>query len=160
MSVVFGIAGPIEIADVVTDNEMPEDGDFETLCKTHRDSVEVVDDDPETAEEYSDQEDDPIASFVEQGKTQGSFQTFDFSPETLKKLFPGGTVVDDDFIFPKSNTGFEKALRFPTDSGHMIAWPKVKIFAKRNMQLVKKGVALIDVSFTALAPAQISKQDD
>lgn len=160
MKTIFGIAGAIEVADVQPDNAMPLDDDFTELCETYRDSVELIDEDPEEAEEYSDQEDDPIASFVEQGKTRGSFDTFDFSAATLKKLFPGGTVSGEDFIFPKSNTGFETALRFPTDSGHMIAFPKVKLFAKRNMQLVKKGVSLINVSFTALSPAQISVIDD
>lgn len=159
MSTIFGIAGAVEIAPVQADNAMPADEVFTGLCETYRDSVEILDEDPEEAEEYSDQEDDPIASFVEQGKTRGSFDTFDFSATTLKKLFPGGIVSDDDFIFPKSNTGFETALRFSTDSGHTIAFPKVKLFAKRNMQLVKKGVALINVTFTALSPAQISKDE-
>ena len=159
MNTIFGIAGAVEIAPVEVDNAMPADLSFTELCETYRDSVEILDDDPEEAEEYSDQEDDPIASFIEQGKTKGSFNTFDFSTTTLKKLFPGGTVSGDDFIFPKSNTGFETALRFSTDSGHTIAFPKVKLFAKRNMQLVKKGVALINVSFTALSPAQISKNE-
>lgn len=157
MSVIFGIADVVEYADVQENDAMPANGEFETLCKTYRDSVEIVDEDPETAEEYSDQDEAPIVAFLEAGKTQGRFSTFDFSAETLKKLMPGGTVVDGDFTFPTANLGFETALRFKTDSGHVIAWPKVKLFAKKNMQMVKKGVALIDVTFTPLSPATISK---
>src|SRR5690625_2544057 len=131
MSTIFGIAGAVEIAPVELDNAMPADAEFTELCVTYRDSVEILDEDPEEAEEYSDQEDDPIASFIEQGKTRGSFDTFDFDPATLKKLFPNGTVSGDDFIFPRSNTGFETALRFSTDSGHTIAFPRVRSEERR-----------------------------
>lgn len=157
---IFGIASGVELAPVQPDNAMPADNLFEKLCDTYRDSVEIVDEDPEESEEYSDQDDDPIASFIQAGKTRGGFDTYDFTPATLKKMFPTGTVSGEVFIFPKNYTGFETALRFTTDSGHIIAFPKVKLFAKKNMQMVKRGIALINVTFTALSAPKISKVDE
>lgn len=157
MKTIFGCKS-VEAAEPEKDGSMPSEQDFEKLCKTYRDSVEITEDDPDVENEYSDQDTEPIASFAEAGETTGSFQAFEFDNDTLQKLYPDATVVDEEFTFGK-NIGFETAIRFKTDSGHIIAYPKVKFFAKKNIQLVKKGLALIDCQFTPLSQATISKAE-
>lgn len=145
----------VQVAEVKPDGSMPAEADWTELCKTYRDSVEVVDADPEISEEYSDQDIEPIEIFVEPGKTDGKFSTYDYDPAILQKLM-GGTVLDDEWT-EGDNRGRDVALRFKTDSGHMIAWPVVKLFGKKNLKLVKKNVALIDVTFKPKSKTRIKK---
>lgn len=151
---VFGTKS-VEFAEVTNDGTMPLDADFEELCKTYRDSVEIVDDDPDTAEEYSDQSTEAIAVFYEAGKTEGKFSGYEYDTATLMKLM-GGTTVNSEWV-EGDNLGIEMAIRFKTDSGHQIAWPKVKFFAKKNLKLKKKEVALIDCSFKPMSKCHIKK---
>ncbi|MHC6200199.1 hypothetical protein [Elizabethkingia miricola] len=155
MSTLFGTKA-LESAPVKVDGSIPEDEKFTELCKTYRNSVEFVDDDPNVQDEFSDQDDDPIESLVEPGATNGKFSTFQFDTATLQKLFPTGTVVDSAFTFGK-NLGFVTALRFKTDSGHQITYPKVKVIAKKNLKLVRNGIALIDCTVKVLSQPQLKK---
>lgn len=145
----------LEHAPITADGTMPLEAAWKPLCDTYRDSFEILDDDPEEADEYGDQQDEPIESFFIAGKTKGKFSTYDYSPETLKTLM-GGTVVDGEW-----EEGDKKpqkiAFRITTDSGHRIAYPVVSLFAKKNLKAKKKEVALIDCSFTALSKARIKK---
>lgn len=145
----------VEFAEVKADGTLPLEADWAELCKTYRDSVEVVDADPDIAEEYSDQIVEPIEIFVEPGKTNGKFSTYEYDTAILTKLM-GGTVLDGVWT-EGDNRGKDIALRFKTDSGHIIAWPVVKLFAKKNLKLVKKNVALIEVTFTPKSKVRISK---
>lgn len=154
MSVIFGTSS-VEVAPIKPDGSMPLETAFTELCKTYKNSVEIVDQDPTTTEEYSDQSTEPIAAFVEAGKTEGKFSGYEYAPETLTKLL-GGTVVDNEWM-EGDNMGQEVALRFKTDSGHQISYPKVKLFGKKNLKLQKNAIALIDCTFTPLSKARIKK---
>lgn len=145
----------VEFAPALEDGTMPLDADFKELCKTYRDTVEITDADPETSEEKSDQVDEPIAVFFEAGKTEGKFSGYEYDTATLLKLM-GGTVVNSEWT-EGDNKGLEIAIRFKTDSGHQIAYPKVKFFAKKNLKLKKKEVALIDCIFTPMSKTRIKK---
>lgn len=145
----------VEMAEVKTDGTLPLEAEWTELCKTYRDSVEVVDEDADIAEEYCDQVSEPIEIFLEAGKTNGKFSAYEYDPAILTKLM-GGTVLDGVWT-EGDNRGKDIALRFKTDSGHIIAWPSVKLFAKKNLKLVKKNIALIDVTFTPKSKVRISK---
>ena len=142
-------------AEVEPNYAVPLDADFTELCKTYRDTVEIVDADDDIQDEYSDQSDDPIISLFTPGKTEGKFSGYDYEPETLQKLL-GGTVLDGEWT-----EGDRKpkiiALRFISDSGHRITYPAVSLRAKKNLKLKKKELALIDCTFTPLAKVRIKK---
>lgn len=145
----------VEMAPVTANGTMPLEAAWKELCKTYRDSVEIVDADPDIAEEFCDQVDEAIEVFIEAGKTDGKFSGYEYDTETLQKLM-GGTVVNGTWT-EGNNRGMDMAIRFKTDSGHIIAYPVVKLFAKKNLKLVKKGVALIDVIFKPKSKVSISK---
>lgn len=142
-------------ADVLENYAVPLDADFEELCKTYRDTVEIVDADGDVTEEYSDQSDDPIVSLFTPGKTEGKFSGYEYDTATLIKLL-GGTALDGEWT-----EGDKKpkiiALRFLTNSGHRITYPAVSFRAKKNLLLKTKNIALIDCVFTVLAKAKIKK---
>jgi len=152
----FGLKSKVQIAPVETNGSLPDEENWVDLCRTYRDTVEIIDADPTVEEEYSDQEDDPIAVFTEAGKTEGKFSTFEFDNNTLADLFPEGTTVNGGFSASNSK-GFETAIRFKTDSEHVISYAKVKLTVKKNIRLQKKAVALIDCLFTPMSPIHIAK---
>lgn len=145
----------VEWAPIEPDGSMPAESKWTELCKTYRDSVEIVDSDADITEEYSDQDDEPVEVFVEPGKTEGKFSTYDYSPATLVKLM-GGTLVDDEWT-EGSNRGIDIAIRFITDTNHRIAYPAVKLFAKKNLKLVKKNMALVECVFNPKSKVRIKK---
>ena len=151
---IFG-AKEVLYADVLENYAVPLDADFEELCKTYRDTIEIVDADDDITDEYSDQSDEPIVSLSTPGKTEGKFSAYDYDTATLIKLL-GGTAVDGEWTEgdrkPKTI-----ALRFLTDSGHRITYPAVSFRAKKNIKLLKKNIALIDCTFTVLAKPKIKK---
>ncbi|WP_407483789.1 hypothetical protein [Elizabethkingia anophelis] len=154
MSTLYGTQ-VLEFAPVTADGSMPLEAAWTELCKTYRDSFEILDDDPEEADEYGDQQDEPIESFFIAGKTKGKFSAYEYDPATLKKLM-GGTVVDGEW--EEGDKKAQKiALRLKTDSNHQIAYAVVSFFAKKNLKVKKKEVALIDCTFTALSKAKIKK---
>lgn len=143
------------IAELKPDGTIPLDADFKELCKTYRDSVEIVDADPEIAEEFSDQTDEPIAVFATAGKTDIKFSSYEYTKEVLHKIL-GGTIVDSEWT-EGDLTGKEVAFRIFTDSGHRITYPKVKIFGKKNLKMKKKEVALLECVVKPMSKISIKK---
>lgn len=124
---------------------------LEALCRTYRNSFEMVEDTPELKEEHSDQDDDPVEVFATKGSKSIRFSTFDHSPETLVKI-KGGEVVDEKWAEPTGNPPIYKALRVVTDTGLEFDFPKVRIMASFNTKLVKDGLALIDITIKPMSP--------
>lgn len=151
---IFGTKS-VEFAPATEDGTMPLDAAFEHLCKTYRDTVEITDEDPEIVEEFCDQDDEAFEVFTTPGATTGKFSGYEYDPETLQKLM-GGTVLDNEWT-EGDNKGIYIALRFNTDSGHRIGYPKVKLFSKKNLKLKKKEVALIDCTFKPMSKIRIKK---
>ncbi|BBQ07935.1 hypothetical protein [Elizabethkingia anophelis] len=151
---IFGTKA-VEYAEITADGTLPLEAAWKELCKTYRDTVEIVDADPEVADEFSDQLDEPFESFFIAGKTEGKFSGYEYDTETLVRLI-GGTVVDNEWT-EGDRKPKKIALRFKTDSGHQIAYPVVSLFAKKNLKLKKKEVALIDCQFTPLSKIRIKK---
>ena len=151
---IFGTKS-VEFAPATEDGTMPLDTAFEHFCNTYRDTVEITDEDPEIAEEFCDQEDEAFEVFTTAGKTNGKFSGYEYDPTTLQKLL-GGTVLDTEWT-EGDNKGTYIAIRFKTDSGHQISYPKVKFFGKKNLKLKKKEVALIDCTFKPMSKIRIKK---
>lgn len=143
-------------APVTADGTVPLEAAWKELCRTYKNSVEIVDTKPTKKQEYCDQQSKPIKIFYESGATEGKFQAYDYDPATLVELI-GGTTVDGEWTEPEENLGKEIALRFMTDSGHQITYPQVMLIATKNMKLVKDGLALIDCEFDPLLPGKIKK---
>ena len=142
----------VKTGAVVADGTFPLDAAMTELCKTHKNSCEFTEDDPTITEEFSDQQDDPIHTFLEKGGKTIKFSTFDYTPATLIKL-KGGTVLNDEWSEPVTQTEIVQAMQLVLNSGNSFKFPKVRIIAKFNAKLVKNGLALLEVTVKPLSPA-------
>lgn len=140
----------IKVGTPTTDGSMPTV--LTDLCRTYQDSMEFVEDEATTTEEYCDQDDDPIAVFTTRGGKSIKFSTFDYSNEVLQKL-KGGTVVDGVWAEPAVMPEIFFATEMTTRTDFLFMFPKVKATARFNAQVRKNGVMLLEVTFKPMSPA-------
>ncbi|MCU7543544.1 hypothetical protein N4242_11250, partial [Riemerella anatipestifer] len=86
--------------------------------------------------------------FQEKGKRDIKVSTYDYTADFIKKV-KGGTVVDGEWK-EGDNTPIFKALQIESDTGHLIKCPKVQVFARLNIKLKKKELALLEITFKPL----------
>ncbi|WP_172917177.1 hypothetical protein [Capnocytophaga canis] len=141
----------VKHADPKPDGTFPDSGLTE-LCRTYQNSCEFTEDDPQITEEYCDQADDPVMTFMEKGGKNIKFSAFDYSPETLKAL-KGGTVLDSKWHEPTATAEIYRAIELTTDTGLKFMFPKCRVFAKFNAKFVKNGMMLLEVTLKPVSPA-------
>lgn len=132
-------------------------GDFPTtglteLCRTFKNSAEFTEEDPTITDEFCDQSDDPVISFVEKGAKSIKVSTFDYSADTLKKL-KGGTILNGKWQEPAVVEEIIKAVEITTDTDLKFQFPKARIIAKFNAKFVKNGMTLLEITIKPLSPA-------
>lgn len=141
--------------------EASEDGTMPVLLtelfRTYRDSVSFVEDDPDIADEYSDQDDDPVISIGTKGKKTIKVSTFDYSPEVLTAM-KGGSTLNGQWVEPVGFQTIHKAVEVLTDTDLPFQCPKVQVVAKFNAEFKKKGLALLEITMTPQAPMKIGKK--
>ncbi|MCU7571541.1 hypothetical protein N4241_10535 [Riemerella anatipestifer] len=128
-----------------------------TAFKTYRDTFEMTEDEGSLTEEFSDQDDNPIVVFQDKPKKNIKVSTYDYTPDFIKKV-KGGTVVNGEWK-EGDNTPIYAALEIEADTGHLIKYPKVQIFASFNLKLKKKELALLDVTFRPLSKVSIKQPE-
>lgn len=123
----------------------------------YRDSFNIVEEEGTTTDHFSEMDPDPKISFTETGKTTATLQVMDTSVDTLA-LLKGGEVVDGaqgerTWSKPATTSNIEKHVTLETLDGYKIVIPRAKVSARLNHQVRRNGIALLDVTFTALKPA-------
>lgn len=141
----------ISAADPTEDGTMPEV--LTELCQTYRDSCSFVEDESTVTDEFSDQQDDPIATFDVKGAKTITFSTYDYSPETLVKL-KGGTIVNGQWAEPVLAPEIYQAIEILTNADLPFQFPKCRVSARFNSNFVKNGLSLLEVRLRPLSPAE------
>ncbi|AFL97371.1 hypothetical protein ACQ1P2_03775 [Ornithobacterium rhinotracheale] len=142
----------IKIGDVKNETDMPASL---TEFKTYRDTFEMTEEEGSFTDEYCDQNDVPIVSFHEKGKRDIKVSTYDYSADFLKKI-KGGTSLSNEWKEGDGELIF-KALEITTDTGHVIKIPKTQVFARLNLKLKKKELALLEIVFKPLSKISIKE---
>lgn len=136
-------------ADPKEDGTMPEV--LPELCQTYRDSCSFVEEESTVTDEYSDQQDDPIASFDVKGAKTITCSTFDYSPETLVKL-KGGTIVNGQWAEPVIAPEIYQAIEILTNADLPFQFPYCRVSARFNANFTKNGLSLLEIKFRPLSP--------
>lgn len=126
------------------------------LGVTYQDTAELVQDDPDTTEIYSEENTDPEEEMVEVGAKKMNWSIMNYDPDEMVKVLGGtatGTEPNKTWNAPTTAVAIEKSIEFKTTNGMITQIPRAKITAKLNWQMRKKGVALIDIAATVLTPA-------
>lgn len=146
---------------VKEDGTAPKTSEMEELVRTKRDTCKISEDETRTTPLYCDQEDDPVEIFKgEKGEKTIEVDTFDYNPETLKKL-KGGTVaqVEEDSqqwkVWSESVTGEDvyKSVEIETRTGIKFRFPKCMILAKLDAEFKREEVLLLRLKLKPVSPA-------
>lgn len=145
----------IEISDIAADGGLGTS--FAALGKTYKDTAELVGDDPEVFEHYSEESDDPEESITTKGKIRVRWSIMDATPATLVKVLGGtvtGTPPADVWEAPATAANIEKSIKITPKSGKVINIVRAEIVAKPNYKLAKNGIFLVDIVATILTPTK------
>lgn len=157
----FGLKA-LRFGEVKPDGSFPAASALEELVRTKRDSCKISEEETQTTSIYCDQEDDPIEVFKgEKGERTIEVDTFDYHPETLKKL-KGGTVAqvqegsENWNVWSESVTGEDiyKAVEIETRTGVKFRFAKCLILAKLDAEFKRQEVLLLRLKIKPVSPAK------
>lgn len=156
----FGLKA-LRFGEIVADGSFPQASAMEQLVRTKRDTCKISETESQTSPVYCDQEDDPVEVLKgEKGEKTIEVDTFDYSPETLKKL-KGGTVTQMQIgsenynVWSESTAGEDiyKAVEIETRTGVMFRFPKCLILAKLDTEFKREDISLLRLTIKPMSPA-------
>jgi hypothetical protein len=145
----------IKIGDIAEDGGMGSS--LSILGVTYQDTAELVQDDPEITNIYSEENDEPEEVIETAGPKKLKWSIMNFDPDQMIRVL-GGTSTGNSpskiWSAPISKDPIELSIEIMTKYNVKIQIPRAKITAKLNMQFRKKGVALVDIEATILTPTK------
>lgn len=142
----------IEFGDIAGDGDMGQN--LSALGVTYQDTAELVRDDPEITEIYSEENDEPEEVVEVKGPARLRFSILNIDPTTAVRILGGEVALDGSYEAPVAKEPVEQSCRIITKTGLQIDIPRVKLYAKENFQFRKKGVLLIDIEGRILTPTK------
>lgn len=120
-----------------------------------RETFSLVEEQGTTTDLYSEMDPTPKISFTEQGKETITFSIMETRPATLQ-LFLGGEVVTadgrDTWSKPDTFTDIYKHFEIETLDGTIVTSYRTKVMGRKNFQLRRNNIWLIEVTATPLTP--------
>lgn len=129
------------------------------LGVTYQDTADMVQDDDDETEHYSEENDDPELVLTTIGVKTLKWTIMDVAPDTLVKVLGGSVVtadLKDTWNAPATSVNIEKAIEVKTKDGTVIRIARAKITAKVNFQFRKKGILVVAVTARVLKPSTVS----
>jgi hypothetical protein len=127
----------------------------ELIEAVYRDSLNITEEEGTSTPHYSEMDSTPKIEFTEIGSEKIVVQIME-TQATMLQRFLGGTVATLDgssaWSKPTVATNIEKFLDFTTLDGSRIRYPRAKVTGRRNFQLSRNKIWVIDVSITPLTP--------
>lgn len=139
----------IKLGDVAVDGGMGTT--LAALGVTYQDTAELIRDDPDITEIFSEENDEPEEVLETKGPARVRWSIMNVDPAEAAKVL-GGTGTGSVYESPVAKDPIEKSIEIITKTGLKIEIPRTKINAKENFQFRKKGVLLIDVEARILTP--------
>lgn len=128
---------------------------IETKEAVYRDTFNVAEEEGTTTDHYSEMDSTPKVSFTEVGKETITLQLMETDTATLANYLGGNVVVEGGrnvWRKPSGQATVEKHITVETEDGVTLVYPRVKVTARKNFQLRRNGLWLLDVTMTVLAP--------
>jgi hypothetical protein len=141
----------IKLGDIAGDGGMGTS--LSILGVTYQDTAELVRDDPEVTEIFSEENDEPEEVVEVKGAAKLRWSIMDVTPATAVRIL-GGEVSGSTYESPLAKDPIEKSIEILTKTGLKIQIPRAKIYAKENFQFRKKGGLLIDIEARILTPSK------
>lgn len=142
------------VGDINATTGLLENG-VEMKEAVYRDTFDVTEEEGTTTDHYSEMDSTPKVSFTEVGKETITLQLMDTDVDQLVRFLGGTkTVVGgrDTWNKPAGAVNVEKYIKVITMDGTDLEYPRVKITARKNFQLRRNGLWLLDLTMTVLTP--------
>jgi len=125
------------------------------LGYTYEDTAKMTQEDPTVTEFYAEEVDDPVAAISRAGKTGFEFSIMNPDVSVLADLM-GGTAdtTNNTWTAPDTVYECEKSVEITPKQGFKIEVPRMKLQTKINAEFSKKGIMLIEVKGTVMAPTK------
>lgn len=149
MIVTLGLS-KIEVGDIASGGGMGTT--LAPLGLTYQDTCKMTQEDPETTEHYAEELDDPVVSVSRGGKTNFAFSIMNADVDTLVTLLGGTKSAAGAWEAPDKLPIIEKSVRITPEQGLKFEIPRMKLVTKINAEFSKKGLLLLEVAGTVLAP--------
>lgn len=143
----------IEIGDVAGDGGMGTT--LAELGVTYRDTAELVQEDAESTEHFSEEFDEPVETIDTKGPTTVKWSIIDCTPATLAEVLGGevtGSGATAKWEAPSTAENIEKSIKITPKVGMPISIPRAKINAKINYKLARTGILLVEITAKVLTP--------
>jgi hypothetical protein len=145
----------IKVGAIANDGGMGQT--LSILGVTYQDTAELVQDDPEITNIFSEENDEPEEVIEIAGAKKLKWSIMNYDPDQLKRVLGGtstGNSPNKTWSAPISKDPIEMSIDILTKRNVSILIPRAKITAKLNFQFRKKGVALVDIEATILTPTK------
>jgi hypothetical protein len=133
-----GILNPVEFKDII-----------------YRDTVSLIQNDGTTEKHYNEMDNVPQAAITEPGEDVFKLSVMEAIANNLE-IFLGGTVTTltgvNTWHKPAGVTSVEKYIEFITVDGTKITIPRAHVVGKKNFDVKRNKLWLIDVTLTPLKP--------
>lgn len=150
------------LASFKIDDINPADGSAsgsptELKDDVYRDTFDIVENEGTTTDHFAEMSTTPDISFTEKGTTTITLQIMNTAVDTLA-LLAGGEVVTDGvsgdktWSEPDSYQAIEKFIELETQDGYRVVIPRGKISARKNFQVRRNNIWLLDITITPLKP--------
>lgn len=148
--ITIGLAS-IQVADILADGGTGTT--FAPLGYTYENTCKFTEADPETTSFYAEEVDDALDTTEKAGETKLNFSIANPDVDTLVAVF-GGTKVGSTWNAPDTKPTIEKSVQITPKKGLKFTICRAKMVAKLNADFSRKGLFLVEVSATILAPTK------
>lgn len=126
------------------------------LGVTYQDTAELIREDPDITEIYSEENDEPEEVLETKGPIRLRWSILNVDPDEVVRVLGGEVTGTSPKVYnsPVSKDPIELSVEIETRTGLKIQIPRAKINAKENFQFRKKGVLLIDIEARVLTPTK------
>lgn len=150
------------LTSFVVDDINPADGTAagtspkELKEDVYRDTFDLIEEEGAETEHYNEMDSTPLVTFNEPGSETITLQVMDTRVDTLALLL-GGTVVtgaggEKTWSKPDVVSVIEKHVTIETQDGYKVVIPRAKFTARKNFQIRRNNIWLIDVTIKPLKP--------
>jgi len=152
--ITIGLAS-VQVADILGDGGTGTT--FAALGYTYENTCKFTEADPEETSFYVEEVDDPVETSTKAGDIKLNFSIANPDVDTLVSVFGGKKTGGNTWEAPASKATIEKSIKITPKKGLIFTVCRANMVAKLNADFSRKGLFLIEIACTVLAPTKTAE---